>query len=375
MIKKFKTPIYITRPLLPNLDQIQSKLKEIWESKWLTNMGTQHKQLEERLKRYLKVKNLVLYNNGTLALLLGIRALNLSDEVITTPFTFPATVEALDWNGITPVFCDIDPKTLNIDPSKIESLITEKTTAILGVHVFGTPCDVEAIQTIANKHKLKVIYDSAHAFGTEIKGNPIGNFGDLTMFSFHATKLFHTIEGGALTFKNSLLRQKLDLLKNFGISGPEEVVLSGLNAKMNEVQAAIGLEVLLMVDEERKKRRKIKQIYEESLKEIRGINIINNFNAEKNSFQYFVITIDENIFGKSRDWVHEELKKYNIFTRKYFYPLCSSFKWYNTLSSAKPDNLPVANSLVKQVLSLPFYGELTFETIEKISGIIDNLKL
>ena len=249
----FNEPIYITRPLLPNLENVNRKMSEIWESKWLTNNGVQHKKLENELKNYLNVEHLSLFNNGTLALLLGLKSLDLKGEVITTPFTFPATVQALDWNGLTPVFCDIDPETLTIDATKIESLITEKTSAILGVHVFGNPCDVEKIQTIADKYQLKVIYDGAHAFGTKIDGKPISSYGDMTMFSFHATKLFNTVEGGALAFKDEKLAEKLELLKNFGLAGPDEVVLSGLNAKMNEIQAAIGLEVLKLVDEERAK--------------------------------------------------------------------------------------------------------------------------
>ena len=219
-------------------------MKDVWDSKWLTNSGPQHSKLEVALKGYLNVENLSLFNNGTSALLLGLKALNLTGEVITTPFTFPATVQALDWNNLTPVFCDIDPTTLTLDAAKIEPLITEKTTAILGVHTFGNPCDMEQIQLIANKYKLKVIYDGAHTFGTKVDGQPIGKFGDMTMFSFHATKLFNTVEGGGLTFNDESLVEKLNLLKNFGIANPEEVVLSGLNAKLNEVQSVIGLEVL-----------------------------------------------------------------------------------------------------------------------------------
>ncbi|QEE16065.1 DegT/DnrJ/EryC1/StrS family aminotransferase [Promethearchaeum syntrophicum] len=369
MVNKFKEPIYITRPLLPDLGIIQENLKEVWESKWLTNNGPRHKKLEKDLKTYLGLEHLILFNNGTLALILGIKSLNLTGEVITTPFTFPATVEALDWNNLTPIFCDLDPKTLNLDASKIENLITEKTSAILAVHVFGNPCDVHRIQKIADKYKLKVIYDAAHAFGTKIDGIPIGKFGDLTMFSFHATKLFHTVEGGALAVNNLEMESKLNLLKNFGIRGPETVLMSGLNAKMNEVQAVIGIEVLKIIDQERSNREQILSIYRENLSKIPGIKIVNNHSGE-NSLQYLVITIDENIYGKSRDWVHERLKRYNVFTRKYFNPLCSNFPWYKSLDSSKPENLPIANKIIDQVLSLPFYGELSLESVEIICGLL-----
>ncbi|MFE4706047.1 DegT/DnrJ/EryC1/StrS family aminotransferase [Peribacillus simplex] len=375
MVAPFNEPIYVTRPLLPDIQIVNSKINDIWESKWLTNNGTQHKKLELELMKYLNVKNISLFNNGTMALLLGLKSLDLKGEVITTPFTFPATVQALDWNGLTPVFCDIDPQTLNIDTCKIEALITEDTSAILGVHVFGNPCDVYEIQKIADKYNLKVIYDGAHTFGTKIDGQPIGSFGDITMFSFHATKLFNTIEGGALVVKDEKLNEKVSLLKNFGLSGPEEVVLSGLNAKMNEVQAGIGVEVLKIVDEERAKRKKIKETYERNLADIPGIRVITNLENEYSSYQYFVIEIDEGIYGRSRDWVHDELKKYNVFTRRYFYPLCSEFEWYKHLESAQPNNLPQAQKSVKQVLSMPYYGELELKSVEKICAILMEIHL
>lgn len=345
-------------------------MKDVWDSKWLTNSGPQHSKLEVALKGYLNVENLSLFNNGTSALLLGLKALNLTGEVITTPFTFPATVQALDWNNLTPVFCDIDPTTLTLDAAKIEPLITEKTTAILGVHTFGNPCDMEQIQLIANKYKLKVIYDGAHTFGTKVDGQPIGKFGDMTMFSFHATKLFNTVEGGGLTFKDESLVEKLNLLKNFGIANPEEVVLSGLNAKLNEVQSVIGLEVLQLVETERQKRHEIKRAYERNLSGIPGINILTRLEGDSSSYQYFVIQIDEELYGKSRDSLHEELKEYNVFTRKYFYPLCSDFKWYEHLESARKENLPQAQKVVTQVLAMPYYGDLQIESVEKICKVI-----
>lgn len=375
MESPFKEPIYVTRPLIADGEKVNNRINQIFESKWLTNNGIQAQNLEKELKKYLKTDNLSLFNNGTLALLLGLKSLELTGEVITTPFTFPATVQALDWNGLTPVFCDIDPQTLNIDADKIESLITENTSAILGVHVFGNPCEVEKIQNIADKYNLKVIYDGAHAFGTKIRNVPISDFGDMTMFSFHATKLFNTIEGGALSFKDKSLVNKLNQLKNFGIAGSEEIVLSGLNAKMNELQAGIGLEVLTLVEEERKKRKKIKKTYEKRLDKIPGIRVVTTLEDNSSSYQYFVIEIDENNYGKSRDWLHEELKNYNILTRKYFYPLCSEFKWYEHLDSAKPERLPEAHKSVNQVLSMPYYGELEIESVEKICNILEEIHL
>ncbi len=370
MSEKRNKNIFVTRPLVPHKESLFNKINDIFESKWLSNNGYQHKTLESKLKNYLSVKNLTLFNNGTLALLLGIKALGLTGEVITTPFTFPATVEALDWNGIKPIFCDIEPVTLNINTNKIEELITSKTSAILAVHVFGNPCEVNKINEIAKKYNLKVIYDGAHVFGTKINGIPIGTFGDLTMFSFHATKLFNTIEGGALTFNNVTLKEKLDLLKNFGIKNPDEVVLSGLNAKMNEVQAAMGLEVLKLVEEERQKRKNIKKIYEENLKEIEGIRIITTLDDEESSYQYFVIEIEENKFGKSRDYIYEKLKDNNVYARKYFYPLCSNFEWYNDNESAKKEKLPIANEKICNVLSLPFYGDLEEDDVSRLCNII-----
>lgn len=370
MERKFQEPIFVTRPLLPEIQHVNAKMSEIWASKWVTNSGLQQKRLEEKLKEHLETENCSLFSNGTLALLLGLKSLDLTGEVITTPFTFPATVQALDWNGLTPVFCDIEPNTLTMDVTKIEALITEKTSAILGVHVFGNPCDVEKIQEIADKYKLKVIYDGAHSFGTKIDGQPVSSYGDMTMFSFHATKLFNTIEGGALTFTDSRYAKKLDLLKNFGIANQDEVVLSGLNAKMNEIQAAIGLESLKLVAEERSKRHVIKKTYEQHLEKIPGVRILTNLEGEHSSYQYFVIEIDEAVYGKSRDWLQQELQQNNVFTRKYFYPLCSDFEWYKHLESAQPKNLPVAQKTVEGVLAMPYYGDLQIADVEKICNIL-----
>ena len=350
-----------------------SRVEEIWDSKWITNNGEQLRTLETELKDYLKVEYLSLFNNGTSALLLGLKALGLSGEVITTPFTFPATVQALDWNGLTPVFCDIDPNTLTIDATKIEALITKKTSAILAVHVFGNPCDVEAIQRIADTHQLKVIYDGAHAFGTHIKGVPIGRFGDMTMYSFHATKLFNTIEGGGLAFTNPIFQEKLNRLKNFGLTSSGEVALSGLNAKMNELQAALGLEVLKLIETERTRREQVAKTYQKHLKDIPGIRVLTYLEHDSSSYQYFVIEIDETVYGHSRDWVHEQLKCSNVFTRKYFYPLCSDFEWYSHIKSANPHLLTIAQKAVNNVLAMPYYGELALESVEKICEILKQL--
>jgi dTDP-4-amino-4,6-dideoxygalactose transaminase len=372
-MKPFENPIYVTRPMLPDLEEVNEQLYEIWQSQWLTNGGAKHQQLEEELRKILKVPSLSLFNNGTIALIVAIQSLRLSGEVITTPFTFPATPHVLPWNDISPVFCDIDENTLTIDAEKLERMITPKTTGILGVHVYGMPCNVVSIQEIADRYGLRVIYDAAHAFGTEIDGVGIGTFGDISMFSFHATKLFHTLEGGALTFNNPQLKPRIDLLKNFGIKSEEEVVMPGINGKMNELQAAIGLINLRHIDEERTNRCEIVETYKKHLADIPGLKIFDIPERVRNSYQYFMIRIGSE-FGRSRDEVHTELKKYNIITRKYFYPLCSDYSCYRQLPSANPENLPVAHKVVKEVLCLPLYGNLDLEDVEKICLLIKGLK-
>lgn len=370
----FSEPVYITRPILPDLNILTLKLKEVWESQWLTNNGPQHKLLEKELLNVLKVPSLSLFNNGTIALIVACQSLRLSGEVITTPFTFPATAHVLTWNNIKPIFCDIDPVTMNIDANKIESMITPQTTGILAVHVFGTPCDVKKIKEVADRYGLKVVYDAAHAFGSEIGGVGIGTCGDISMFSFHATKLFHTAEGGALTFKDENLKSRIDLLKNFGIKNEEEVMMPGINGKMNEIQAALGLVVLNQVEEERKKRKELLNAYHEFLKDIEGVSFNATLPDVKESLQYFVIRIDEKVFGASRDYVYKEFKKYNVFTRKYFYPLCSEYICYKQLPSSKQENLPASHRAVQEVLSLPFFGGLTVEDVEKICNILKSFR-
>jgi dTDP-4-amino-4,6-dideoxygalactose transaminase len=371
IIEPFEEPIYVTRPTLPDRKEVFRKIDEIWDSRWLTNVGAQHKQFEMELKKYLGVSNIGLFCNGTLALQLACQALRLSGEVITTPFTFAATPHVLYWNRITPVFCDIDPYTFNLDPQRIESLITPNTTAILPVHVFGYPCDIEGIQKIADRYGLRVIYDAAHSFGVEVNGEKIGNFGDLSMFSFHATKIYHTLEGGALTFKDESLKERLEFAKNFGFKGEENIVVPGINAKMNEFQAAIGLLMLELVDGEIEKRKRLTLIYRDRLSQIPGINFRTEMPGVKHNYYNFAVTVDKNKFGISREELYDNLKPYNIFTRKYFYPLCSQFQCYKQYPSSSPDNLVVAETITKQVLSLPLYGELKEEDIHKICDVIN----
>jgi dTDP-4-amino-4,6-dideoxygalactose transaminase len=369
-MKPFEKPIYITRPPLPDREAVYRKIDEIWDSQWLTNVGSQHKEFETKLKQYLEVSNISLFCNGTLALQLACQALRLSGEVITTPFTFAATPHVLYWNRITPVFCDIDPHTFNLDPQRIESMITPNTTAILPVHVFGYPCDFESIREIADRYGLRVIYDAAHAFGVKVNGKNIGNFGDLSMFSFHATKIYHTFEGGALTFKDRSLRERLEFAKNFGFKGEENIVVPGINAKMNEFQAAMGLLMLDPFEEEIEKRKHLTMVYRERLSEVPGINFRTEIPKVKHNYYNFVITVDQDKFGQSRDNLYDNLKTYNIFTRKYFYPLCSQFQCYKQYPSSSPENLPVAEKITKQVLSLPLYSGLADEDIHKICDVI-----
>jgi dTDP-4-amino-4,6-dideoxygalactose transaminase len=373
-LSPFTEPIYVTRPILPSLKDFSERLREIWASQWLTNNGPQHNLLEKRLREVLNVPYLSLFNNGTIALIVACQSLRLTGDVITTPFTFPATPHVLTWNGIRPVFCDIDPLTMNIDAEKIESMITPQTTGILAVHVFGMPCDMSTIQEIADRYGLRVVYDAAHAFGVEIDNRGIGTFGDISMFSFHATKLFHTAEGGALTFNDGKLKPHIDLLKNFGIKNEEEIVMPGINGKMNEIQAALGLVMLEIIEEERQKRMILAGVYRECLKDIEGLTLPDEVKGVKNSYQYFVIRIYERKFGCSRDVVYEHLKKYNVFARKYFYPLCSDYTCYKDLPSSREENLPVARKIVSEVLCLPFYGALSVADVERICKILKSFR-
>lgn len=367
--------IFVTSPLLPDIEDVYSEIREIFDSKWLTNMGEKHKNLELALKNELKVKNLSLFNNGTIALVTAIKALNLpyGSEVITTPFTFAATPHSIVWNGLKPVFCDIEPNTMTIDPNKIEELITPNTSAILGVHVYGFPCDVEAIQKIADKHGLKVIYDAAHCFSTEINGRGIGTFGDISAFSFHATKLFNTIEGGALTYNDDSLDRKIYNLRNFGIRNEEVVEEVGINGKMNEFQAAFGLLNLKIYRKEQEKRQKLKELYNNELSKIKGIRIPKMPDNVTNSYQYYPIIIEDD-YPISRNEIYDRFKEENIFTRKYFYPACTDYDCYKNDLSVKLAKLPVTNNLKNKVLCLPYYGSLEKETAEYIVSRLGDFK-
>ncbi|WP_010663464.1 DegT/DnrJ/EryC1/StrS family aminotransferase [Marinilabilia salmonicolor] len=363
-------PIFVTSPLLPPLEEFQTYLKEIWESKWLTNNGQFHQQLEKELCDYLGVKHVCLFSNGTLALITALQALGITGEVITTPFSFVATTHSLWWNNIKPVFVDIDPYTFNLDPTKVEAAITPKTTAIMPVHVYGTPCNLKAFEQIAETYNLKLIYDAAHAFGVEINGNSILNFGDLSILSFHATKVFNTFEGGAIICQDEKMKRHIDDLKNFGFRGETTVVAAGINAKMNEMQAAFGILQLKYIEEAREKRKKIAKTYRQTLKSTEGITCLNDFPDIKHAYSYFPVLIEQEKYGMSRDQLYEKLKENNIYSRRYFYPLISNFPTYKGLSSAKKDNLPNANNIAKHVLCLPIYPSLEIEDVYRISDII-----
>lgn len=368
--KPFADRIFVTRPLLPPLQDVIRRLREVWAAQWLTNGGAQLQLLEERLRAYLKTSELLLFNNGTTALMAGLRALELHDEVITTPFTFAATTHSLAWAGLCPVFCDIAPDTMCLDAQRIEPLITRRTSAILAVHVYGNLCDVRRIQAIAERHDLKVIYDAAHAFGCELDGRGVGAFGDITMYSFHATKLFHTAEGGALAFRDPALRARIALLRNFGIENENEVSLPGLNGKMNELQAALGLAVLDYVEDERRRRAAVFATYQEQLGGLDGLTTPTLPPEQRPSYQYFVVRIDPERFGKDRDEVYARLKQFNVYARKYFHPLVSEYACYRDLTTRNADHLPVARRVASQVLSLPCYGALGADRAQGIAEIL-----
>jgi len=351
--------ITVTSPLLPDIDEFTKLLKEIWQSKWITNNGCFHQCLEEALAEYLKVPYVSLFTNGTLPLITALQALNIKGEVITTPYSFVATTHALWWNGITPVFVDIDPQTGNINPAKIESAITDKTTAIMPVHVYGNPCDTEAIQTIADKHGLKVIYDAAHAFGVEVNGKSILNAGDLSTLSFHATKVYNTIEGGAMIMHTKEMKEKIDHLKNFGFAGETEVVAPGINSKMDEIRAAYGMLNLQQVDSAIKKRCKIATRYREALENIVGIKFWDEQSNVKYNYGYFPIFVNADKYGITRDELYYKMREKGIWGRRYFYPLISDFLPYRNLPSANGCNLPIASQIAKQVICLPIHHNLS----------------
>ena len=371
---RFPDPILVSRPTMPDLEEYQEKLEQIWQTRWLTNNSLNHQELEESLANYLGVPHLSLFCNGTIALLVALQALRINDgEVITTPFTFPATPHALFWNRVRPVFCDIEDNTYNLDPVKAERLITADTRAIMPVHVYGSPCNVEAFQELSETHGLPIIYDAAHTFGVWYKGRSLLEWGDMSVLSFHATKLYSTLEGGAIVAQTAAQKTRIDHLRNFGIAGEEQVVGPGINGKMNEFQAAYGLLHLDLVDAEIANRAQITRAYQEGLGTLPGIRLLPTLPDVKSNHAYFPILVDPARFGMSRDALYDHLKELNVYTRKYFHPLCSHYSCYQALPSARSENLPVAERVAKQVLCLPLYGSLGVETAQTICMMIEAL--
>ena len=356
--------------MLPNLDEFTESLKEIWESKWITNNGQFHQKLEAALAEYLKVPYVSLFTNGTLPLLTALQALRITGEVITTPYSFVATTHALWWNGIKPVFVDIDLSTGNIDPQKIEAAITPRTTAILPVHVYGKPCETEAIQAIADKYGLKVIYDAAHAFGVEVNGESLLNAGDMSTLSFHATKVFNTIEGGAMVMHDEKTKQRIDYLKNFGFANEIEVVGPGINSKMDEVRSAYGLLNLKQVDAAIAARQKVAVAYRKALRNVDGISFWDDMPGVRHNYSYFPIFVDAEKYGMTRDELYMKMKDQGVWSRRYFYPLISEFSTYRGLESSRPENLPNAHMMADTVICLPMHHALTKEEIDKIIMVI-----
>ena len=365
--------ITVTSPLLPKLEDFIPMLQDIWDRKWLTNNGFYHKELEKALADYLGVKYISLFTNGTLPLITALQALRITGEVITTPYSFVATTHSIWWNGLKPVFVDVDEETGNIDPEKIEAAITPHTTAIMPVHVYGTPCNTKRIQEIADIYGLKIIYDAAHAFGVRVNEESILKAGDISTLSFHATKVY-TIEGGALICHDEATKMRIDYLKNFGFANETTVVAPGINSKMDEIRAAYGLLNLKQVDDAIARRKATAERYRAVLKDVPGIRYLNDIEGVRHNYAYFPIFIDEKKYGLSRDALYEKLKEYNIFGRRYFYPLISTFSAYKGLESADPKNLPVAHRLADQVLCLPMFAGLSEADVERVLDIITSKK-
>lgn len=362
--------ITVTSPLLPNLEEFHALLKEIWDSKWVTNNGSFHKQLEKELAEYLKVPYISLFTNGTLPLLTALQALRITGEVITTPYSFVATTHSIWWNGCKPVFVDIDPATGNIDPDKIEAAITPRTTAIMPVHVYGKPCDTKRIKEIADKYGLKVIYDAAHAFGVEVNGESVLTAGDMSTLSFHATKVYNTLEGGALVMHDAETKKRVDYLKNFGFAGETEVVAPGINSKVDEVRAAYGILNLRQVDAAIEARHQVAVKYREALRPVEGITFMDDMPGVKHNYSYFPIFIDAEKYGMTRDELYEKMRSHNVLGRRYFYPLISTFSTYRGLESAAPKNLPNAHKMADSVICLPMHHELSAEDIHRVLKLI-----
>ena len=362
--------ITVTSPLLPDLDEFHELLKQIWDKKWVTNNGTFHQQLEAALADYLKVPYLSLFTNGILPLITALQALRITGEVITTPYSFVATTHALWWNGIKPVFVDIEESTCGLDPDKIEAAITPKTTAIMPVHCYGKPVNTDVIQQIADKYGLKVIYDAAHAFGVEVNGKSILEAGDMSTLSFHATKVYNTLEGGALVMHDAATKKRIDYLKNFGFAGETEVVAPGINSKVDEVRAAYGLLNLKQVDAAIAARQKVANRYREALRDVPGIRFFDDMPGVRHNYSYFPIFINAQEYGMTRDELYFKMKEQGVWGRRYFYPLISTFSTYRGLPSAAPENLPVATKMANEVICLPMHHALTDEDIERIMGCI-----
>lgn len=362
--------ITVTSPLLPDLKEFEKMLEDIWQRKWLTNNGYYHKELEKALAEYLGVPYISLFTNGTLPLITALQAMRITGEVITTPYSFVATTHSIWWNNLKPVFVDVEEETGNIDPKKIEAAITPHTTAIMPVHVYGTPCNTERIQEIADVYGLKVIYDAAHAFGVNVNGKSILENGDMSTLSFHATKVYNTVEGGALICRDEATKKRIDYLKNFGFAGETTVVAPGINSKIDEIRAAYGLLNLKQVDEAIAKRKHVAELYREALKSIPGIRFLSDIEGVRHNYSYFPIFITEKEYGMSRDALYEQLKSQNIFARRYFYPLISNFPVYRGLESSNPENLPIATKLAEQVLCLPMYADLTDDDVGRIMKVV-----
>ena len=362
--------ITVTSPLLPDLEELHGLLEKIWDSKWITNNGSFHKKLEAALAEYLKVPYVSLFTNGTLPLITALQALHVTGEVITTPYSFVATTHALWWNGIKPVFVDIEWETGCIDPSKIEAAITPRTTAIMPVHVYGKPCDTKAIKEIADKYGLKVIYDAAHAFGVEVDGESVLNAGDMSTLSFHATKVYNTVEGGAMVMHDEATKKRIDYLKNFGFAGETEVVAPGINSKMDEIRAAYGLLNLRQVDAAIEARHKVAIRYREALKDVEGISFWNDLPGVRHNYSYFPIFVDAARYGMTRDELYFKMKERGVLGRRYFYPLISTFSTYRGLESAAPSNLPVATKMADEVICLPMHHALSEADLERVIDCI-----
>ncbi|WP_319417183.1 DegT/DnrJ/EryC1/StrS family aminotransferase [Marispirochaeta aestuarii] len=374
MIKPFEKPLFVTQPYLPPLSDFTSGLREIWENKWLTNNGPVLDRYTKKLSNYFENNNICLFNNGTLALQIALQGMKISGEVITTPFTFVATTHVLFWNKIRPVFVDIEPDYYTLDPEKVEAAITPWTTAILAVHVYGHPCRLDELSDIAKRHNLRLLYDAAHAFGVKVKGKPISEYGDLSMFSFHATKIYHSIEGGMLIFKENGFKDVFDYLKNFGFKNELEVVMPGTNAKMNEFQALMGELMLDHMPKILSLRKKVYEAYRKYLKNIPGIKIpISQPEYVDFNYGYMPIEIDECSFGLTRDRLYEKLKGYNVYARRYFYPLINEFACYRSMPIK--DSLSVARRIAKRILTLPIFPDLSEEQVRKISNIINEIRI